>query len=80
MTQIFNSPKASIVNLFNAGYNPRYFNWKPSLMLLMVLSTTTLKSWVSPRTESLLSGWFGFGYSEGDVDTQNKVVFELQVL
>ena len=29
MTQIFNSPKASIVNLFNAGYNPRYFNWKP---------------------------------------------------
>ena len=24
MTQIFNSPKASIVNLFNAGYNPRY--------------------------------------------------------
>jgi hypothetical protein len=28
MTQIFNSPKASIVNLFNAGYNPRYFNWK----------------------------------------------------
>ena len=31
MTQILNSPKASIANLFNAGYNPRYFNWKTKL-------------------------------------------------
>ena len=74
MTQIFNSPKASIVNLFNAGYNPRYFNWKTKLDVINGAFTTTLKSWVSPVTESLLSGWFGFGYNEGDVNTQNKVV------
>lgn len=74
MTQIFNSPKASIVNLFNAGYNPRYFNWKTKLDVINGAFTTTLKSWVSPVTESLLSGWFGFGYSEGDVNEQNKVV------
>lgn len=74
MTQIFNSPKASIVNLFNAGYNPRYFNWKTKLDVVNGAFTTTLKSWVSPVTESLLSGWFGFGYSEGDVNKQNKVV------
>lgn len=74
MTQIFNSPKASIVNLFNAGYNPRYFNWKTKLDVINGAFTTTLKSWVSPVTESLLSGWFGFGYSEDDVDKQNKVV------
>lgn len=74
MTQIFNSPKASIVNLFNAGYNPRYFNWKTKLDVINGAFTTTLKSWVSPVTESLLSGWFGFGYSEGDVNAQNKVV------
>lgn len=74
MTQIFNSPKASIVNLFNAGYNPRYFNWKTKLDVINGAFTTTLKSWVSPVTESLLSGWFGFGYSEGDVNKQNKVV------
>lgn len=74
MTQIFNSPKASIVNLFNAGYNPRYFNWKTKLDVINGAFTTTLKSWVSPVTESLLSGWFGFGYSEGDIDTVNKVV------
>lgn len=74
MTQIFNSPKASIVNLFNAGYNPRYFNWKTKLDVVNGAFTTTLKSWVSPVTESLLSGWFGFGYSEGDVNTNNKVV------
>lgn len=74
MTQIFNSPKASIVNLFNAGYNPRYFNWKTKLDVINGAFTTTLKSWVSPVTESLLSGWFGFGYNEGDVDTVNKVV------
>ena len=74
MTQIFNSPKASIVNLFNAGYNPRYFNWKTKLDVINGAFTTTLKSWVSPVTESLLSGWFGFGYSEGDVNQQNKVV------
>lgn len=74
MTQIFNSPKASIVNLFNAGYNPRYFNWKTKLDVINGAFTTTLKSWVSPVTESLLSGWFGFGYNEGDVDSSNKVV------
>lgn len=74
MTQIFNSPKASIVNLFNAGYNPRYFNWKTKLDIVNGAFTTTLKSWVSPVTESLLSGWFGFGYSEGDVNQNNKVV------
>lgn len=74
MTQIFNSPKASIVNLFNAGYNPRYFNWKTKLDVINGAFTTTLKSWVSPVTESLLSGWFGFGYNEGDVNQSNKVV------
>lgn len=74
MTQIFNSPKASIVNLFNAGYNPRYFNWKTKLDVINGAFTTTLKSWVSPVTESLLSGWFGFGYNEGDVDKNTRVV------
>ena len=74
MTQIFNSPKASIVNLFNAGYNPRYFNWKTKLDVINGAFTTTLKSWVSPVTESLLSGWFGSGYNEGDVDKNTKVV------
>ena len=74
MTQIFNSPKASIVNLFNAGYNPRYFNWKTKLDVINGAFTTTLKSWVSPVTESLLSGWFGFGYNEGDVNQNNNVV------
>lgn len=74
MTQIFNSPKASIVNLFNAGYNPRYFNWKTKLDVVNGAFTTTLKSWVSPVTESLLSGWFGFGYNEDDVNKDTKVV------
>lgn len=74
MTQIFNSPKASIVNLFNAGYNPRYFNWKTKLDVINGAFTTTLKSWVSPVTESLLSGWFGFGYQEGDVNQNTRVV------
>ena len=74
MTQVFNSPKASIVNLFNAGYNPRYFNWKTKLDVINGAFTTTLKSWVSPVTESLLSGWFGSGYNEGDVNQSNKVV------
>lgn len=74
MTQIFNSPKATIVNLFNAGYNPRYFNWKTKLDVINGAFTTTLKSWVSPVTESLLSGWFGFGYKEGDIDQNTKVV------
>lgn len=74
MTQIFNSPKASIINLFNAGYNPRYFNWKTKLDVVNGAFTTTLKSWVSPVSESLLSGWFGFGYSEGDVNKDNRVV------
>lgn len=75
MTQIFNSPKASVVNLFNAGYNPRYFNWKTKLDVINGAFTTTLKSWVSPVTESLLSGWFGFGYNEEDnVNENTKVV------
>ncbi|WP_285948556.1 major capsid protein [Bacteroides congonensis] len=74
MTQIFNSPKASIVNLFNAGYNPRYFNWKTKLDVVNGAFTTTLKSWVSPVTESLLSGWFGFGYDEGSINTDTRVV------
>lgn len=74
MTQIFNSPKASVVNLFNAGYNPRYFNWKTKLDVVNGAFTTTLKSWVSPVTESLLSGWFGFGYEEGDINTDTRVV------
>lgn len=74
MIQIFNSPNASIVNLFNAGYNPRYFNWKTKLDVINGAFTTTLKSWVSPVTESLLSGWFGFGYEEGNADKNTKVV------
>lgn len=74
MTQIFNSPKASIVDLFNAGYNPRYFNWKTKLDVINGAFTTTLKSWVSPVTESLLSGWFGFGYQDGDVNENTRVV------
>jgi hypothetical protein len=74
MTQIFNSPKASIVNLFNAGYNPRYFNWKTKLDVVNGAFTTTLKSWVSPVTASLLSGWFGFGYNEGDINQNTRVV------
>lgn len=74
MTQIFNSPKASIVNLFNAGYNPRYFNWKTKLDVVNGAFNTTLKSWVSPVTASLLSGWFGFGYDKDDVNKNTKVV------
>lgn len=74
MTQILNSPRSSIANLFNAGYNPRYFNWKTKLDVVNGAFTTTLKSWVSPVTESLLSGWFGFGYQEGDVNPDTKVV------
>lgn len=74
MSQIFNSPKASIVNLFNAGYNPRYFNWKTKLDVINGAFTTTLASWVSPVTASLLSGWFGSGYSEGDVNPDNRVI------
>lgn len=74
MTQIFNSPKASIVNLFNAGYNPRYFNWKTKLDVINGAFTTTQRSWVSPVTESLLSGWFGHGYEEGDVNENTRVV------
>lgn len=74
MTQIFNSPNASIVNLFNAGYNPRYFNWKTKLDVINGAFTTTQKSWVSPVTESLLSGWFGHGYEEGDVNENTRVV------
>lgn len=74
MTQIFNSPNATIVGMFNAGYNPRYFNWKTKLDVINGAFTTTLKSWVSPVTESLLSGWFGHGYQEGDVNENTRVV------
>lgn len=74
MTQIFNSPNASVVNLFNAGYNPRYFNWKTKLDVINGAFTTTQKSWVSPVTESLLSGWFDHGYAEGDINQNTHVV------
>lgn len=74
ITQVFNSPRTSIVNLFNAGYNPRYFNWKTKLDVVNGAFTTSLKSWVSPVTESLFSGWFGFGYQEGDVNANTRVV------
>lgn len=74
MIQIFNSPNASVVNLFNAGYNPRYFNWKTKLDVINGAFTTTQKSWVSPVTESLLSGWFGHGYEQGGVNQTTRVV------
>lgn len=74
MTQIFNSKRATIVGLFNAGYNPRYFNWKTKLDVVNGAFTTTLRSWVSPVTESLLSGWFGHGYDEDDINQTTKVV------
>jgi len=70
MTQIFNSPLATAFNLFNAGYNPRYFNWKTKLDVINGAFTTTLKSWVSPVTESLLSGWARFGGSTPDTGTK----------
>lgn len=73
LTQIFNSPKASVVNLFNAGYNPRYFNWKTKLDLVNGAFTTTQRSWVSPVTESLLSGWFVYGYEEGGENPNTRV-------
>ena len=70
MTQIFNSSLATAFNLFNAGYNPRYFNWKTKLDVINGAFTTTLKSWVSPVTESLLSGWARFGGSTPDLATK----------
>ena len=70
MTQIFNSSLATAFNLFNAGYNPRYFNWKTKLDVINGAFTTTLKSWVSPVTESLLSGWAQFGGSTPDTVTK----------
>lgn len=70
MTQIFNSSLATAFNLFNAGYNPRYFNWKTKLDVINGAFTTTLKSWVSPVTESLLSGWARFGSSTPDSSTK----------
>lgn len=71
MTQIFNSSLATAFNLFNAGYNPRYFNWKTKLDVINGAFTTTLKSWVSPVSESLISGWAQLGGSTPD--TQTKV-------
>lgn len=70
MTQIFNSPLATAFNLFNAGYNPRYFNWKTKLDVINGAFTTTLKSWVSPVSESLISGWAQFGGSTPDAETK----------
>jgi len=70
MTQIFNSSLATAFNLFNAGYNPRYFNWKTKLDVINGAFTTTLKSWVSPVTDSLLSGWARFGGSTPDPVTK----------
>ena len=70
MTQIFNSSLATAFNLFNAGYCPRYFNWKTKLDVINGAFTTTLKSWVSPVTESLLSGWARFGGSTPDSSTK----------
>lgn len=70
MTQIFNSAKATAFNLFNAGYNPRYFNWKTKLDVINGAFTTTLKSWVSPVSESLLSGWAQFGGSTPNSTTK----------
>lgn len=70
MTQIFNSSLATAFNLFNAGYNPRYFNWKTKLDVVNGAFTTTLKSWVSPVTESLLSGWSRFGGSTPNATTK----------
>ena len=70
MSQIFNSSLATAFNLFNAGYNPRYFNWKTKLDVINGAFTTTLKSWVSPVSESLLSGWAQFGGSTPDSSTR----------
>ena len=70
MTQVFNSPLATAFNLFNAGYNPRYFNWKTKLDVINGAFTTTLKSWVSPVSESLISGWARFGGSTPDSTTR----------
>nr|DAV44565.1 MAG TPA: Major capsid protein [Microviridae sp.] len=70
LTQIFNSANATAFNLFNAGYNPRYFNWKTKLDVINGAFTTTLKSWVSPVTETLLSGWARFGSSTPDSTTK----------
>ena len=70
MTQIFNSSLATAFNLFNAGYNPRYFNWKTKLDVINGAFTTTLKSWVSPVSESLISGWARFGGSTPNTETK----------
>lgn len=70
MTQIFNSSLATAFNLFNSGYNPRYFNWKTKLDVINGAFTTTLKSWVSPVSESLISGWARFGSSTPDAETK----------
>lgn len=70
ITQIFNSALATAFNLFNAGYNPRYFNWKTKLDVINGAFTTTLKSWVSPVSESLISGWAQFGRPALDSNTK----------
>lgn len=76
MSQIFNSPLATAFNLFNAGYNPRYFNWKTKLDVINGAFTTTLKSWVSPVSESLLSGWARFGGSTPESQTKVALNFK----
>lgn len=73
LTQIFNSPLATAFNLFNAGYNPRYFNWKTKLDVINGAFTTTLKSWVSPVSESLLSGWGRYGSDPDSIDPNLRV-------
>lgn len=70
MTQIFNSSLATAFNLFNVGYNPRYYNWKTKLDVINGAFTTTLKSWVSPVSESLISGWAQYGGSTPDAVTK----------
>ena len=49
---------ASIVNLFNAGYNPRYWPWKSKIDRVHGAFTTTLKDWVAPIDDDYLFKWF----------------------
>lgn len=73
-TQIYNTPNAAAFELLNVGYNPRYYNWKTKLDVVRGAFTTTLKSWVSPVTESLLNGWARYASDEGNIDPATKVV------
>lgn len=73
-TQIYNTPNAAAFELLNVGYNPRYYNWKTKLDVVRGAFTTTLKSWVSPVTESLLNGWARYASDEDNIDPATKVV------